>query len=172
MHKIQIHIKRISNAVSLLFLTGLFLQPSASLAQKEDLLGVVTADQIMNSDHLFKIHTQRYEPNTEALQYLNNYQDTLSIQIFFGSWCRESKKYLPGLIKTLKLSAPEKVAIKYIGVNAKKNFPDLFLKMYNIKYIPTVVIQKGNEEIGRIEEAPTQPIEIELVEILKKEKQF
>ena len=155
-----------------LFAGGMFIQNSASFAQSNILIGLKTEQELLESDHLFRIHTERYNPDEAALQYLKTFDDSLTIQIFFGSWCRESKKYLPGLIKTLKLSTPEKATINYIGVNSEKNFPDSFLKKYNIKYIPTVVLLKGNKEIGRIEEAPTKLIEIELVEILKMEQKF
>lgn len=169
---LQIHIKHFPKTAALVFwFVGMMLM-SANACAQSDLIGAVSEEQILESDHLFKIHTQRYKPDSDALKYLNSYEDSLSLNIFFGFWCRESKKYLPGLVKTLSQTTLKKMDVNYIGVDAEKKFPDSFLKLYNIKYIPTVVILRGNEEVGRIEDAPSQPIEIELVEILKKEKQL
>lgn len=150
----------------------LMLLPSKITAQQKLLLGEINVEQILETDNLFRIHSTRYQPDEKALRYLSEMEDSVEIYIFFGSWCRESRKYLPGLLKSLKLANPENADVNYIGVNKEKNFPESFLKLYNIKYIPTVVVYQGSKEIGRIEEKPHNLIELELVEILKKEKEF
>lgn len=150
-----------------MFLWGMMnLEPV--LAQGGSLTGPLTLSEITENDHVFEIYIDRYQPDDEAIAYLKAYQDTAEVVIFYGSWCRESKKYLPGLIKTLQSAANERIQVHIIGVDAQKKVPAEFLNMHQIEYIPTVVVLKGNEELGRIVEKPLERIETDLVEILKK----
>lgn len=136
-------------------------------AQSNDLTGVITKNQILSHDRIYEIYIKRYEPDEEAVKYLSAYQDTLQLVVFLGSWCRESKKYIPGLMKTFELVDTDFITFTYIGVDAQKKIPQKFLKKFDIKYIPTVVVLKGNKELGRIEEKPLELIETDLIQILK-----
>ncbi len=145
-----------------------FVAINRAAAQASPLIGEVQPQQIIENDPLFGIHVERYKPNAQAIDFLNAYTDSTHIYIFFGSWCRESKKYLPGLVKTLSITRAPNLRTYYIGVDEQKKLPELFLNMFDIRYIPSVVVKKGNEEIGRIIETPHSLIEVHLVDILKK----
>jgi len=131
-------------------------------------VGLVSSEQIIEHDRIFRIYMDRYEPNEEAVTYLSTQKDSLTLYVFFGNWCRESKKYIPGLMKSLQAAGSELIEARYIGVDVQKKNPKKFLNKFDIKYIPTVVVLKGNIEIGRIVEKPEQPIETDLVQILKR----
>lgn len=149
-----------------------FLMTFATLelhAQKNDIVGATTVNEILKSDPVYQIYIDRYQPDRPAIKFLNAVQDSITIRVFIGTWCRESKKYIPGLIKTLKAADSPNIHISYIGVDAEKKLPETFLKTYDIKYIPTVIVLRGKKEIGRIEEAPRQLIETELVKILNEQ---
>lgn len=136
-------------------------------AQQNELIGPVSKKEILANDRIYQIYIDRYEPNVEAVQYLSAYKDSVQLMVFVGSWCRESKKYIPGLMKTLELSEAKNINVQYIGVDRQKKFPESFLNKFDIKYIPTVLVLKGNKELGRIEEKPHQLIETDLVQILE-----
>ncbi|MEQ8524123.1 thioredoxin family protein [Gracilimonas sp.] len=136
-------------------------------AQQNDLIGPVVKEEILANDRIYQIYIDRYEPNEEAVRYLSAYQDSVKLMVFVGSWCRESKKYIPGLMKTIELSGAANMDIQYIGVDRQKKIPESFLKKFDIKYIPSVLVLKGNKELGRIEEKPHQLIETDLVQILE-----
>jgi hypothetical protein len=69
-------------------------------------------------------------------------------------------------MKSLELANSKFIKTAYIGTDRKKKNPEKFLNQFNIKYIPTVVVLKGNKEVGRIEEKPLLPIEADVVQIL------
>lgn len=152
---------------------GWFILPDfKTMGQTQnDLIGQVSVEQIFKSNRIFEIYTDRYTPNEDAIQFLKDLKGNYSLQVFFGSWCRESTKYLPGLVKTLKLAANDGIEVAFIGVDSQKKFPNQFLKMIDIKYIPTVVVLNNGNEVGRIVEKPQQPIETELVQILKRQQE-
>lgn len=154
-----------------LVLAALFflcINPAQVKAQSSNLTGEISQQQILEHDRLFEIHMNRYEPDEEAVSYLQTFTDTVDLVVFMGGWCRESKKYLPGLLKTLEQVDSPYIKTKFIGVDEEKKIPQSFLKKFNIEYIPTVVVLKGNNETGRIEEKPQLLIESDLVRILKK----
>jgi hypothetical protein len=64
-------------------------------AQPRDLIGPVTADEIIAKERIFDIYIKRYKPEADAIEYLSSLQDSVSLYIFFGTWCRESKKIHP-----------------------------------------------------------------------------
>ncbi|MEX0723013.1 MAG: thioredoxin family protein [Gracilimonas sp.] len=133
-----------------------------------DQVGLVSSEQIIEHDRIFRIYVDRYEPDEETITYLRTQEDSLTLYVFFGNWCRESKKYIPGLMKSLQATETNLIDVKYVGVDVQKKNPEKLLNKFDIEYIPTVVVLKGNVEIGRIVEKPEQPIEIDLVEILKR----
>ena len=158
-----------SRSLALIFYLILMLtQIEVSLAQSETKVGVLSAEEIMANDHIFKIYKERYKPDSGAVDYLSNYSDSLHIKVFFGNWCRESKKYIPGLMKTLEMAGNDKIDVEYVGVDVTKKSPKSFLNKYEIKYIPIVVVLKGRSEIERIVEKPHRLIETDLVQMVMK----
>ncbi|WP_428235571.1 thioredoxin family protein [Gracilimonas sp.] len=140
--------------------------PAASKAQQQDLTGPVTKEEILANDRIYKIYIDRYEPDREAVEYLSAYRDSVQLMVFVGSWCRESRKYIPGLMKTLEVVGSDNIDIRYIAVDHQKKLPKSFLNKFDIKYIPSVLVLKGTTEVGRIEEKPHRLIETDLVQIL------
>lgn len=142
------------------------MAPKATKAQLQELTGPVTKEEILANDHIYKIYIDRYEPDKEAVEFLSAYQDSVQLTVFVGSWCRHSRKYIPGLMKTLELVGRDNIDIQYIAVDRQKKLPKSFLNKFDIKYIPSVLVLKGTTEVGRIEEKPHRLIETDLVQIL------
>lgn len=149
-----------------LFTATLWVSPAA--AQSASNTGIIEMHTILERDRIYRIYADRYTPDSEALKKLNAIEDSVQLKVFFGNWCKESKKYIPGLIKTLQELNTRNIQAEFIAVDAQKKFPKAFLKKFDIKYIPTVVVLKGTVEAGRIEEIPQYLIETELVHILNK----
>ena len=92
-----------------------------------------------------------------------------SITVFLGTWCSDSKKNFPRLIKILEESNYPKGKITIVGLNRKKQSPNGEEVKYNISYVPTIIVEKYGKEIGRITEEPeTGFIEKDLLNIIKK----
>lgn len=137
-------------------------------AQIEMLRGEVSAEAILDNDRIYRIYHERYEISEEALNALNTYPDSAEIIVFFGTWCKESKKYVPALIKVYQAHRNQNIQWKFVAAGPDKKIPEAFSKMFSIEYIPTVVVLKNNIEAGRIEEHPRNVVEADLVQILRK----
>ncbi|MTI87454.1 MAG: hypothetical protein FH748_05740 [Balneolaceae bacterium] len=154
--------------VLLLFGGMMIFVSQKAQAQTQNIIGTVSQEELLSRERIYDIYAQRYKPEKEALDFLKSYTDTVKVKVFFGNWCRESKKYVPRLIKIFQLLRNDYFEIEYIGVGEQKKLPKEFLKKFHIKYIPTVLVLEGSDELGRIKEISQYRIETELVRILKK----
>ncbi len=83
------------------------------------LYGVCTKDSLMVEPFgkWFNTNYDTYQPNATTISNLKKQSfDKISIKVFFGSWCGDSKREIPRFLKLLSaISFPEK-KIQLIGV--------------------------------------------------------
>ena len=79
----------------------------------------------------------------------------LTVTIFFGTWCHDSEREVPRVLKLLAASGVEEKNISLIGLDIRKQEPEGRAKVLGIKYTPTFIFFSGGKEIGRIIERPT-----------------
>lgn len=161
---------KLSNVGLLLFSLFLMISsPHKILAQTLDIIGPTTAEEIREKHRIFDIYTNRYIPNSKSISYLKEIQDSVKINVFFGTWCHDSKKQVPAFIKTIELAKNSLIEVEYVAVTKNKNDPNKLSDSFGLKYTPTFIIYRNNKEYGRIIEEPEFSIEEDLVLILKSE---
>ncbi|MBM7420006.1 MULTISPECIES: TlpA family protein disulfide reductase [Chryseobacterium] len=90
--------------------------------------------------------------------------------VFIGTWCEDSHRDFPRLMKILEEAKYPDSRLTIIAVNRKKESPTGDEVKYNVSKVPTIIVEKYGKEIGRIIEMPTTGyVERDLVEILKKD---
>lgn len=90
--------------------------------------------------------------------------------VFLGTWCEDSHRDFPRLMKILEEVKYPDSRLTIIAVNRKKESPTGDEVKYNVSKVPTIIVEKYGKEIGRIIEMPTTGyVERDLVEILKKD---
>lgn len=90
--------------------------------------------------------------------------------VFIGTWCEDSHRDFPRLMKILEEVKYPDSRLTIIAVNRKKESPTGDEVKYNVSKVPTIIVEKYGKEIGRIIEMPTTGyVERDLVEILKKD---
>lgn len=98
--------------------------------------------------------------------------NSYNLIVFMGTWCEDSHRDFPRLMKILEAVKYPNGRLTIIAVNRKKESPTGDESKYNISKVPTIIVEKYGKEIGRIIEMPTSGyIERDLVEILKKDDQ-
>ncbi|MGB4845700.1 MAG: hypothetical protein WBP16_14635 [Ferruginibacter sp.] len=137
------------------------------------LYGQCTKDSLYSEPfgQWFKSGYNNYKPNIGTVtalkaQKLNN----ITIEIFFGSWCGDSKRELPGFLQVLNtISFPEK-KLTIIGVgnsdSLTKQSPQHQETGKGIFRVPTFIVYKNGVEINRINEYPVLSLEKDLLQIL------
>lgn len=94
---------------------------------------------------------------------------TYDMIVFMGTWCEDSHRDFPRLMKILEAVNYPENKLTIIAVNRKKESPTGDESLYNLQKVPTIILKRYGKELGRIIEMPTTGyIERDLVEILKK----
>ncbi|AZB29159.1 TlpA family protein disulfide reductase [Chryseobacterium balustinum] len=96
--------------------------------------------------------------------------NSYNLIVFVGTWCEDSHRDFPRLMKILEEVKYPDSRLTIIAVNRKKESPTGDEVKYNVSKVPTIIVEKYGKEIGRIIEMPTTGyVERDLVEILKKD---
>ncbi len=111
-----------------------------------------------------------YTPDPEILARLAPLlkPPDISLLIFGGSWCGDTKSEFPKYFKLFSALNFPQSSISLYGVSRKKKEPSGIAERYSIKRVPTLIVLKNGKEIGRIVEYPTESIEKALLNILTK----
>ena len=128
-------------------------------------LGETTREQILG----FKVYLYNYIeyiPKSDPVERIHNVSEPAELMIYFGDWCKDSKKQVPALIKIMEFADNSRISIQYMNVSPDKKQPADLLEGKNIENVPTFVITRGGTEIGRIVETPKATLEEDLAIIL------
>tara|TARA_R110002096_G_scaffold436022_1_gene665249 strand:+ start:1514 stop:2005 length:492 start_codon:yes stop_codon:yes gene_type:complete len=149
------------------YLITLLVQPNQVTAQPDHIVGEITEAEIRSTFRIFDLYTKRYQPDSTSIQYLSSVTDSISIITVMGTWCKDSRKHIPSLFKTLELANNPMLHSEYIAVDYSKKDPSNSYNTYKLKANPTILVFLNSVEIGRITEEPTQSIEKDLVKIIQ-----
>ena len=128
--------------------------------------GVVTLPQILNLK-VFRFNYSGYIPNSDAVRNIRKFSHLVEIKVFFGDWCKDSKKMVPAFIKIIESTRNPNIAVTYINLSRDKTQPSDLLSGWNVTSIPIFAVLHDGKEAGRIVETPEGTLEEDLWNILK-----
>lgn len=111
-----------------------------------------------------------YTPDKEAVAYLQKELPNYEVVIFIGTWCDDSKMLVPKLYKTLQAANYPMRRYSMYGVDRAKTSKYVENKLYKIEFVPTIILFKKNNEVGRIVENVKKSIEQDLADIIRNDK--
>lgn len=103
-----------------------------------------------------------YEPSPEDLGTLATLEGHADLDVYFGSWCGDSKRELPRLAKILDRASLPGLRVRYFGLDRTKTKPARLARRGSIERVPTIVLSVAGREIGRIVESPQTTLEHDL----------
>ena len=111
-----------------------------------------------------------YKPNDTITEKIKPMAAGKTFLVFMGTWCGDSKREVPRMLKTLKASGVTSSQIKMVMVDnhdsTYKQSPGHEESGLNIHRVPTMIIYENSRELGRIIESPVLSIEKDLYSIL------
>jgi len=134
--------------------------------------GQITFDDL-NKERSFdwlKRGSDKYNPDAAKLAYLSKDLPQYTMVVFMGTWCSDSHNLIPKLEKVLQLTAYPMQQYTMYGVDLKKKTIAKTTDNYNITLVPTIILLKGRQEIGRITESVKTSIEADLADIIQKDQ--
>ena len=93
----------------------------------------------------------------------------VTITTFMGTWCSDSKRETPRMLKILDAAKFKDKNFTLITVDRSKKKPTEFTTGNNIIRVPTFIFKKDGKEIGRIVERPVESLEKDMLKILNGE---
>lgn len=129
-----------------------------SLAQ----LSTYTSDWFSNEYDLYKTNQSLL---TKIKPLLNNKKVTL----IMGTWCEDSQREVPGMIKILTEAGYPTSSMYIIAVDEDKTTPGKLEKAFELFNVPTLIFSENGTEINRIVEFPINGLEQDILAILSGE---
>jgi thioredoxin 1 len=129
---------------------------------EEVLLGRVRPPALPSISESWQKEYDAYEPSAEDLRALATLKGPAVLDVYFGSWCSDSRRELPHLMKILDRASPPGLRVRFYGLDRSKKKPARLARRGAIERVPTLVLSAGGREIGRIVESPRSTLEHDL----------
>jgi Thioredoxin len=121
--------------------------------------------------HYFKFHHKDYKPDVEITKKIIEKIDgkEFKIKIVLGTWCMDSKIWVPRFFKLMDEAGIKDERIEMIALNSNKYTFITDVSKMDIEKVPTFIVYNSEgKELGRITEKPEKELEKDFLKIIKK----
>lgn len=143
-------------AAFLLFFPLLLLSSFAPTEFNKEIVGKLKLKKFSKDKELKQWYAKEfnaYHPTDSILQKLKEHLEGKQIVVVLGTWCSDSQREFPRLIKVLAAIDFPAVSLKIYGVNKTKSAAYDIVNKYKIMNVPTIIVlDKDEKEIERIVE--------------------
>lgn len=152
--------------------SGPLNQEITSLSGETILLGRVNREGLVKEPHLTWLQREynEYKPDVLTLDKIEDQLKEVDLLVFLGTWCEDSQREIPRLYRILDYVGYKDKNMEMIGVDDHpdryKQSPDGETEQWNVESVPTIILLKDGEELGRIVEFPEETLERDLQRIL------
>ena len=145
---------------------GMFEDPKTG---KPMLLGTITIEELQQEpfDEWYQMESDGYEVDTELTNAISD-PGQYTYEVFLGTWCGDSRREVPRMEKIFSKMGIDMSNVLIVTLDRDKVSPGSEQEGKDIRYVPTLIVSKDNQEIGRIVESPsseTATLESDLFEI-------
>ena len=140
-------------------------------SDKPMLIGYTTREAFTDSSFSwwFDSEYKNYDVDIDALRPISEDTTLLKdvyITIVMGTWCSDSRREVPRFLKITDALNFSDENLSIYNVDRDMNTGDDEIDDLKIEFVPTFIFFKNDVEIGRIVEAPTESLEMDMVKIL------
>jgi len=108
----------------------------------------------------YKVPDGWVKRNKDSLKKMN-------LKLFLGTWCEDSEREVPGMLKLLDYSSFDNSKIEIFAVSEEKHTAENYEKDLNIINVPTLIFYKNGKEINRFVEFPNISLAKDLEAIIQ-----
>jgi tetratricopeptide (TPR) repeat protein len=110
---------------------------------------------------------ENYTPQTD--ERVNLGMEGVDVLIYLGTWCGDSKNWVPKFIKKWESMNLSLDRLKMVAVHNQdevyKQAPDRSEVEHNLHRVPTFVFSRNGKEIGKIVESPVNSLDTDIAQI-------
>jgi thiol-disulfide isomerase/thioredoxin len=116
--------------------------------------GEMSIDKLWETVPVWRSVMKSYEPNAQAVAAIKSVDKDTTVTLAYGTWCPDSKNYIPRLLKALTEAGNGRIRLKLIGIDNQFREPIDSVQPRRITNVPTVIVERDGREIDRIVETP------------------
>jgi len=142
---------------------------------QNNIIGNTSKDEILKCQHSswFNKVYEAYTPDAKIVKELTHVfkNENFQVDVYFGTWCSDSKREVPKLIKLLELSQFNSKNLDLIGVDRDKVIPDMSeekREVLNVFNVPTIIVYQNGEEVNRFVEYAQESLAQDMLKIFSK----
>lgn len=113
---------------------------------------------------------KNYQVDQTLVNLLKKDLSEYSIKLFLGTWCGDSKRQVPRIIKILEAAEFPMQQLEIVALDRRKELykksPTGEEKGMNIVKVPTLIFLKNGKEVNRIIERPIESLEEDIAHIV------
>lgn len=136
------------------------------------LVGQINLEGLQSEPYVnwFQNRYENYHPDETMVALFKEKLKDCNIKLFLGTWCGDSKRETPKLIKILEAADFPMNQLKIVALDYRKGHyktsPTGEEKGLNIIKVPTIIFLKEGKEINRIVESPLETLEEDIAQIV------
>lgn len=138
---------------------------SAVLVQRPWILGFQGPRYIRSMNDLWDQRVGQYAPNAEALEKLQGLGSDVRLDVYFGEWCPHCAQVVPRILRVEEALGDGGLEIRYYGLPQSMG-DDPVTKRLGLTGVPTGIVYRDGEEIGRTIGKSFERPESALVDVL------
>ncbi len=142
---------------------------------KQQLLGEVNVDILKEEGDGFwqdSIYQGYTDDRVEMLKRFSPQFKDITVNVYFGTWCGDSKREIPKFVKLMDLVEFPKENLHFFALDNREGKYKQGLHNYTeddrIFRVPTFVFKHGNSELDRIIEYPSGSFGLDIIKVLSK----
>jgi len=149
------------------------LGPIASTEAPSILVGRIVRADLHKPPYAewFERQYSGYEPSAAIVEKLKAPLAGLSVEAYLGTWCGDSRRQIPRLLRLLDTAGFDEKRLTMVGLSDRtsefKKAPDNAEAKRQIHRTPTIVLVRDGVEVGRIVETPSASLEADLLAIIE-----
>lgn len=155
------------NYLILLLVLGLSACQSAQSSQPAVThhTGLITSSELLAKYPNFAQEYQRYTPSEKEISAIKVIEGK-SLMVLLGTWCHDSEREVPRLLKTIDKSGVKGYELKLLAVDFNKQEPSGLYLDYQLRYTPTFVLEENGQPVARVIERPKVTIAEDLAALV------
>ena len=129
-------------------------------------IGDISQAELLARHEVFKRNYDAYE----VPAVIDELPADLEVKILFGTWCHDSEREVPRMLKLLAASGVKEENISLISLDIRKEEPEGRAKALDVRFTPTFIFFSEGTELGRIIERPIVDLTHDLRVLVKTSK--
>jgi hypothetical protein len=140
---------------------GTFAMPDDSSYLGNDVLiyphqshaGPMSEEALWATAPVWKSIHDHYTPDAAVVEKLRAAKPA-RVTIVFATWCGDSKRAVPRLLKALHEANNPLLQVELYGIGPEFFSPLEYVRDQRLTNVPTMIVERGRNEIGRVVETP------------------